>query len=254
MFYRAHIKFKRACKHILDIERTLEAFARDHPDRIWVHKEHNGARLIGVEHSAALPSDIPLMIGDAVHNLRTALDHLVFELMCTFASPTSKERKHIKFPTGSSKASFDSHVRGMVRAAPQEVLDAMVSFEAFPNGQGDFLYRLAELDNTDKHTLLIAVIRAAEMPTIDGVDSLAAAFIALAGIRGAPTTSIGSRAPVIRVTTGDDVSGYDDTNATPTVLFGDSIEGLAREPVIPSINQLRESVKEAINRVTRSFS
>jgi hypothetical protein len=76
------LKIERAKKHILDLESVVIPFFDDnpytcttelHPDIPWY--------IVRLETIKALPETIPVMIGDAVHNLRSALDHLVWQLV-----------------------------------------------------------------------------------------------------------------------------------------------------------------------------
>jgi hypothetical protein len=74
-------KVARATRHILETEAILEAFGQSDLATFVVDTETKpGATLLGVEIAGGPPIDIPLAIGDAIHNLRASLTlpcHLV---------------------------------------------------------------------------------------------------------------------------------------------------------------------------------
>lgn len=71
-------KVERAKRHIDDLETRIIAYYALKPYLVAEYDDlnlgHHIYQLAGVD--PAMPEDIPLIIGDAVHNLRSALDHL----------------------------------------------------------------------------------------------------------------------------------------------------------------------------------
>ncbi len=95
------------------------------------------------------------MIGDFIHNLRSALDHLVFQLVVN-APPEAATR--IAFPVCLKDAVFKDITRSKV--APFISATALAEIEKlqpYSTGQGerDILWILSQLDIIDKHRLLI---------------------------------------------------------------------------------------------------
>jgi hypothetical protein len=81
MFESAHLKLERAKRHIGDLEAVFASSVRDHPDPIRI--EHNAETGIVVASiiDPDFPTSLPLIICDAIHNLRVALDHAMWELI-----------------------------------------------------------------------------------------------------------------------------------------------------------------------------
>jgi len=49
------------------------------------------------------PEDLALIAGDAIHNLRSALDHIAWELV---AAGSSEPNHRTQFPVGKTQASY----------------------------------------------------------------------------------------------------------------------------------------------------
>jgi hypothetical protein len=76
------LKIERAKNHIRDLESVIVPFLDTEP---YTHAadllpqiSHYSIRLATVK---PLPSCIPIIIGDAIHNVRSALDHLAWQLV-----------------------------------------------------------------------------------------------------------------------------------------------------------------------------
>jgi hypothetical protein len=94
-----------------------------------------------------IPEDFPLIIGDVLQNLRTALDHLVWQLILSnggtrivaSAFPISKN-------IGQHKADSPGKTKGMAPEAIQ-MIDALKPY----GGGNEDLFGLHLLNNADKH-------------------------------------------------------------------------------------------------------
>src|SRR5258708_39516599 len=74
-------KVERAKKHIEDLNSALDAFWSTEPNRISFEDNPNsGERSYYLVNVAEIPLEILVIIGDVLHNLRSALDHLAFQL------------------------------------------------------------------------------------------------------------------------------------------------------------------------------
>src|SRR5437879_6404809 len=98
MFEHAKLKIKRANKHILELEREMDAFRQTDFYRFFVEKNPETGRstLVG-EVVQAVPEPVPLILGDAIHNLRSALDLGACEIY-THDGGSPKELNKVKFP------------------------------------------------------------------------------------------------------------------------------------------------------------
>ena len=149
-------KIKRARKHLDDFEDQFksgnEAF---NATLVGVVGHPDAPRVIVDVTTCDLPHDITLPLGDAVHNLRAALDHLVCQLAIAAGNPTACEKK-TQFPIfkNGAKASY-SKIESISPAA-QTAIKELQPFRRRPDDpEGDPLWVLSELDNIDKHRLLL---------------------------------------------------------------------------------------------------
>ena len=97
-------------------------------------------------------ADIALMIGDAIHNARSALDIL----LCDIARLRGKSTDNVKFPITQTKE--DLRKRLLKSPFPRlgtDVSDAIMKTKPFRNGGNAVLRVLHEYDIIDKHELLL---------------------------------------------------------------------------------------------------
>lgn len=247
MFETAKLKIERADHHIDDLDTTFSRFVRDnqYEPSVANHPETETAR-IHIEFARAAP---PLnwyatIIGDAIHNLRTALDHMTWEMV---GNDGGTQNRQLKFPVGNSRARFEVACNG-IRTPSQVVKDALVALEAFPGGKGETLYQLSLLDNADKHTVLTPIVNGSHVTkltvirrdgsiekTFDRVDLVGDrspnAFFLVSGLHDGRTVRLNA-----------------DSAITPNVFFG-QVEGFALTAVVPSLINLRHSTSDAIKLV-----
>ena len=110
-----------------------------------------------------LPDEYPLIVGDAIHNLRSALDHAAWQMVPdSFKATTDENRlRYIAFPI--SRAVTDKDWAGMVTNALPSTTDEQRAIvkrhQAFNSplapGQWHPLAGLRDLDDMDKHRLTV---------------------------------------------------------------------------------------------------
>src|SRR5271156_1341219 len=75
-------KIERAKKHVTDLDIAIRSFCESQPYTIATKQkpeiEHT---TLCVENVQPVPDSITLIVGDAVHNLRSSLDHLAWQLV-----------------------------------------------------------------------------------------------------------------------------------------------------------------------------
>lgn len=101
--------------------------------------------------AADIPIEFPLIIGDAIHNLRSGLD----VMMCDVARVQLKSADKIKFPFGVTEEDFAKALQGEVRRLGAEVGQLLRDLEPYRGGKGAALRGLHDLDIDDKHRLIL---------------------------------------------------------------------------------------------------
>jgi hypothetical protein len=162
-------KLERADKHIFDLTELRDDWKEGEEDRIGIEDDPNTRdRIYKVINIPPIPEDIPLITGDAVHNIRSALDHLAHALMVlSKRSPGPFDR--VQFPIAVNSKKFET-VKTRIKGARPEAIKAIEGIEPYGGGAGEILWHLHSLDIIDKHRLLIpaasANLRQSMLPTM----------------------------------------------------------------------------------------
>jgi hypothetical protein len=153
----AILKVKRAVDHIRDLYDVLQAFHDANPYAISV-KQHSqpGYLICEVDRVDPVPDRIVDLLGDAIHCLRTALDHAAFALDMR-RSGHPQEMRQIMFPISWSAQGYKSESPRKIKGMSQQAIDAIGKLEPYKGGKGHQLWVLNELDVIDKHRSIIAV-------------------------------------------------------------------------------------------------
>ncbi len=169
-------KIKRAEQHIDDLDIAIRSFCESKPYTIGA-KPHPIAAIqhttLYVSDVRGVPTNIVLLVGDAVHNLRSSLDHLVWQLVtANNATPTRKTC----FPISNSLEKYASAIkRGVINGVCVEARELIGNMQCHVTG--DYaLWLLGELDNIDKHRLLITVISRVNEWSVDVVKGRTISF------------------------------------------------------------------------------
>jgi hypothetical protein len=108
-----------------------------------------------VDRLRPVPPEIALITGDAVHNLRSALDHLIRQLLIANRKDP-EEYPRSAFPVWRSEADYEAGRPGDAEGISKPALDILDRLKPYKGGN-DALWRLRQLDVVDKHRLLLAV-------------------------------------------------------------------------------------------------
>lgn len=160
IFKGARLKVKRADKHITDIELSIESLKKRLVCRGHVNPD-TGNEFIkcdfaNIQDRESL-EDLPAIIGDAVHNLKCALDHAWLETMSRLVP--SRDWSRTKFPVHPTRDDFESALENLEVDTLAPNFSRLLVSEIQPYGGGDFTIRAVhELDVRDKHRLLIPIV------------------------------------------------------------------------------------------------
>ena len=154
-------KIDRAKKHIDEFDAAFlsgDSPVATHVKLDSVEEKPEGRYAICSITSGDLPPDFGIPIGDAAHNLRSSLDHLTCQLAIANGNPTACDKT--QFPIFAQDTP-DNRKRikrwiGACSPAAQTAIEALQPYQRRPSDPtGDLLWMLSELDNIDKHRLLL---------------------------------------------------------------------------------------------------
>lgn len=174
-------KMRRAEKHTEEARLLIHPFKRG---EAWDVETAPGrtpnetAHVLKVHHD--LNPELPQVVGDVVHNLRSALDNYAFWLAERdhSGSLSLPQEKWVSFPITESAAEFDrfvehkqrkdlwssNTVRGLRSVQPFALFEEATAVRVVPAGKledevkSSILYSLRDLSNSDKHRRVPVVV------------------------------------------------------------------------------------------------
>ena len=151
------LKIKRAKEHVADLERQLRAFLNTGPYKVAAKHDTQTRKLIYYVASAEpIPDCVPLVAGDAIQNLMSALDHLAYQIVCSDTGDNPPNPNWIYFPIADDVVKYEAKKRGKIEGAHQDTFDAIDTIKPYKGGN-DLLWALYRLNNVEKHRLLLTV-------------------------------------------------------------------------------------------------
>src|SRR5262245_318419 len=105
MFDSAKLKIERADYHIDDLERQLIDFHMEHLNASITTRDHHRKTDITLTRTDA-PPVLALVLGDAIHNLRSALDHVAYDMVIRDGGDIDDRNLH--FPIGEDRRRFEA--------------------------------------------------------------------------------------------------------------------------------------------------
>jgi hypothetical protein len=157
-FESAWQKLDRARKHADDLEAELSAFWATDPFEVEpVGTLATGRGAHRVTRIEALPVGIPLIAGDAVHNIRSALDHFACSVVPCPDRATAFPVWSTSKATTPTAGQWRKEVERRAREASPRLVEALVRLEVWEAGRDSLLWAIHELDRVDKHRLLLTI-------------------------------------------------------------------------------------------------
>jgi hypothetical protein len=151
------LKIKRAKEHVGDVKRQLDAFDATKPYKIGTKHDPQTRKLIYYVTSAdPVPDCLPLIAGDAIQNLMSALDHMAYQIVCSDTGDKPPNPNWIYFPVGDDATKYEAKKAGKMEGAAKETFDAIDALKPYKGGN-DLLWMLYRLNNIEKHRLLLTV-------------------------------------------------------------------------------------------------
>jgi hypothetical protein len=150
-------KLVRCRYQLRELNERFESFVKGHPYTLSSKFEPRPDEQIGdylfIVDTISVPKrEWGVLIGELVHNMRSALDHTIY------AAATSPGDKN-QFPIFTDKTDWDRKVESMLRSVPDEIVEIVEEAQPYnaPPGTDPKTHLLAilnRLSNYDKHRLL----------------------------------------------------------------------------------------------------
>lgn len=158
-FEQSRHKLARVQRFLDELDVEITKYQKSKPAKIvFDDKREPGLMVIRADILAEPPVSIPLAIGDAIHNMRSALDILACDLVRRAGGTPGT---NVMYPFCNDAASLDDVIkkRGLSGLTSAE-LDAIRDTKPYKGGN-DILRSIHDLDIDDKHKLLLTSITTA---------------------------------------------------------------------------------------------
>ncbi len=208
MFYSAKYKVDRANRQLLVLIQIMKEFVeltayRDKPVTMSIPQ---------------LSPDVPFIIGELAHNLRTSLDHVWNDLTMRATQQQSADYFLIRKEKSELEKKLDNSE--LIRVHYPRLRNIILNdIEPVQGGKGDLIWKINELDKADKHrSLIVSVVKT--VLTLPATDA----------------------------TTKSYASGKADSDLS----FGQN-EVFSNEPVIPTLKSAIGCILNAINVIEKEL-
>ncbi len=245
-FRGSQLKIKRANEHIDDLERRMKSFAVGDAYALRIDADaESGSHLLQATIAKAVPDDFALILGDALHNLRCALDFAICDI--EFAH-TRKWTEKTSFPVRGTRDELVAAINGgLIKKIPAPIAAFIVdTLQPYSGGDGDRIWSLHKLEILDKHRLLLPYMQ------------LGAIFnIRLEDAKGAqipvPSPWIITRTrTAYQQLFGENLKIADKGHLGVAIFFEQSLP-LGGESILPALRELSELVRGVVALLRREF-
>ncbi len=160
------LKLRRANEHLQVINDLIQGFLKRKPYRIvndFIGQGQTRECLLRLEQVEEIPLDLPLIIGDVCNNLRSALDHLLWQLLL-LSDPSFNGI--VFFPICDTESSFKKnrtleYIKGL-SDAQRTAIESLQPYKT----RNTALSFLRDVNNSDKHRLIQVIVEVAKVKRI----------------------------------------------------------------------------------------
>lgn len=154
MLKAPRLKIDRADVLYAEFQASAREFLSRNPYRLFTY-ETSVEIILASEVRELIPEQLPLILGDAVHNLRSALDILINDAIVLVNKTPERESA---FPIVSDADNFNQARKSKLKKASEEIINFVKSAQPFNKNVSQWLLFLNETDILDKHRIITPVI------------------------------------------------------------------------------------------------
>jgi hypothetical protein len=147
------VKIERAKKHLADLERELRKWRRLQKKASRAKPNFDLPEEMRPVLDMNLSFEAVAIAGDVAQNLRSALDHLAYHLVLANGE---KPSTNTAFPIHKDATTYGQQKARRVKGMRSDAIEAIDKLKPYRGGD-DFLWKLNELSNIDKHRALFTV-------------------------------------------------------------------------------------------------
>ncbi|HET9536224.1 MAG TPA: hypothetical protein VFP43_12895 [Mesorhizobium sp.] len=238
-FTGPYLKAERAEDHIHELERIFWSYIRSNEKALSPNRYRDmRKRATPIGHD--FPVHTPTILGDALHNLRAALDHAYCILVKANGGTINR---YVKFPftEKGTRQDLEGAVQGHAKdgCGPSDEIIRVIfdEIQPFLQGSGSDLLKLHVLDIADKHLVLLPATARIVFDRVSLRDG--------GGVSGITITSR-KNSPVLIFGAGETLEPERQHKATFTICFGKG-QPFEGEPILPVLKGLSRRVRETLD-------
>lgn len=242
------LKIERANGQIEEVRQALVSFQKTNPYIAFVEPDPSaGKEYVKVRRTKEPPEEILVVIGEVLHNLRSALD-IAIQAAASRNGVRVMERSG--FPIEATEQKFESALH---KRKIQSRLPALAAFlrEIKPYERGNpLLWRLHILNCTDKHKVLVPIaggvrVAGAKLSGMPVAAGMQHTFSVLSGV-----STLDGDAVIFSYPLGMNMDG--EIEITADIAFR-NIPGTEMEPVVPTLHQFRDMASGILGAIETRF-
>jgi len=154
LFESAYLKVERATEHIAQLSKTI----REEKPFTYILKTDSNTkeRITLPKKNEAVVAKCAIITGDAIHNMRAALDHAYYEVVSPFCT-TPGHIKACQFPFCELEAKLHGTIQNrLAHLAGPWLVASLTALKPYSEAGGnELLCLIHDLDIMDKHQLMI---------------------------------------------------------------------------------------------------
>jgi hypothetical protein len=247
--FEAGLKIDRAGKHLCDLTACISEYLARDPYHLAFGYDQKGGISLFMEQTVDHPVEIPLLIGDCVHNLKAALDYIWTGVHR--AALETRKIDRVYFPIGNTRDDVMGRCDKVAGAFPgiKEFIADVIRPYSAPQGIGGFKI-LNHLDRADKHNFLTIAISEVDdghmIIHLPGVMSMEHKGNRIYTDRR--TNLISVHAPLSALPYVEQI-----LKPSSEIVFSGINEIVPHSPVIPTLNSLLDITREAVKSFQEYF-
>ncbi len=172
---RVKLKIDRAGEYLEELHKEVEAYLDGRPYEVVREPREGGNPLLICKVNRLPPLRLSVLLGDFLHNLRSSLDHLAWQLVLANGGTPDTGTS---FPVFEKRRDFKKFKKnretttGVVGEVAGEAADLIEGLQPYNNAAGSPrehpLWILSKLNNIDKHRQFnIAILNTSEVVQVD---------------------------------------------------------------------------------------
>lgn len=260
LLYAPLLKLQRAEDHINNLNTQIIAFLAMKPFQLVLQcRPHAGQAALRTKTKIPIPPEFSAIIGDVVHNLRSALDLTIYQMAVGKAPKPDK----IQFPFdwGDSAETFATACKkGQVEFAGKKVVEQIEVLKPSKTGN-PVLFSVHALNIHDKHRLLVLTRNIPNF--VGGKSANIDAFFAQFGMNISQGATIRLAAPENEdlftfncafegQTPENDFEQETDLDPTFTISFSDG-QPIVKREVVESLIECTKEVRRAVDLLVTAY-